>query len=673
MSRKSIFLALSLLALAALALAACTPTEVVKTVVVTEEVMVEGETVIQEVVVTATPEPEMPTEAAPRTLVVCQGQEPDTLYIWGGSMLAASSVREAFMDGPIDTNTFDYQPIILEKLPSLADGDAVINVVPVAEGDSVVGDDGEPATLTAKTADAPGTMVRPAGCRAADCAVEYDGTNVTEMDQMVVTYKLLPGLLWSDGTPLTAADSVYSFELYMHPDTVNPTRYAGLRTTSYEAVDDVTAVWTGMPGYMDSVYFTNFWSPLPEHVLGQYTPADLMTAYDADLLYTGWGPYIMDTWEQGVQMTGHKNPNYFRASEGLPVFDNIVYRFIGTNANAAVAAILAGECDIVTQDASLDGLSELLLELQAAGQLDATFVTGTAFEHADFNIEPFESIVNTGDFAGWDQDGDGLGPFGDVRLRQAIAMCMDRQQVIDTVLYGQSVIPTSYVPPAHPLANPDAKAWPYDVAAAGALLDEIGWLDDDGDAATPRVASGVTGVPDGTLLAFTLETTNATVRQQYTQILQQNLAECGMQATLNYYSATEWFADPPDAKLAGRRIDVGTFTWLTGVQPPCDLYLGSQIARPETGWAGQNWIGYNNPAFDAACNQGLQSLPGEDAYVTGHLEAQRLFAEDLPSIPLYLRIKLAATRPDMCNFIMDPTANTEMWNVENFDYGECDM
>jgi hypothetical protein len=40
---------------------------------------------------------------------------------------------------------------------------------------------------------------------------------------------------------------------------------------------------------------------------------------------------------------------------------------------------------------------------------------------------------------------------------------------------------------------------------------------------------------------------------------------------------------------------------------------------------------------------------------------------------MFLRLKLAATRPDMCNFIMDPTANSEMWNIENFDYGECDQ
>jgi len=204
MSRKSIFLALSFLALVALALAACTPTEVVKTVVVTQEVQVAGTPVIQEVVVTATPEPVVATEAAPKTLVVCMGQEPDTLFFYGGNMLAASQVQEAFFEGgnaPYDTNTFAFQPLTYEKLPSLADGDAAITAIDVKEGDSVVDDAGNPATLTAKTAEAAGTLVRPAGCRAADCAVEFDGTNVTQMDQLSATFKFLPGLVCQMAPP----------------------------------------------------------------------------------------------------------------------------------------------------------------------------------------------------------------------------------------------------------------------------------------------------------------------------------------------------------------------------------------------------------------------------------------------------------------------------------------
>lgn len=669
MSRKSIFLALSFLALVALALAACTPTEVVKTVVVTQEVQVAGTPVIKEVVVTATPEPVVATEAAPRTLVICMGQEPDTLFIYGGNMLAASQVQQAIYDGPIDTNTFAFQPVILEKLPSIADGDAVVNKVAVTAGDSVVGDDGNPATLTAKTADAAGTIVRPAGCRASDCAVEYDGTNVTEMDQMVVTFKLLPGLLWSDGTPLTAADSVYSFELGGSPDVPNASRYTFDRTATYEAADDVTAVWTGLPGYFDSLYNTDFWTPQPQHIMGQYTPADLVTQFDAQKLFVGWGPFIIDEWTKGEQITAHKNPTYFRAGEGLPKFDNLVYRFTGGDANAAIAAVLAGECDIVDQTTALDGQSQLLLQLQAKGQINATFVTGTTWEHADFDIQPIESIWNTGAFAGWVASGSTDGPFGDARLRQAVAMCMDRQSVVDTVLYGQSVVLDTYLPPNHPQFAADAKHWPYDPVAAAALLDEIGWVDADNDPATPRVAQSVVGVPDGTPLEFNYETTNAAMRQQVTQILAQNMAGCGMKVNLGYYPASEWFASGPDGKLYGRLYDLGQFAWLTGVTPPCELYLGPQLPTAENGWSGQNNPGFHDADYDKVCNTQLQSLPGEPAYDEAAKEAQRIFAEQLPVVPLFLRLKLAATRPDMCNFIMDPTANSEMWNIENFDYG----
>jgi peptide/nickel transport system substrate-binding protein len=588
-------------------------------------------------------------------------------------MLASTQVFESIYDGPIDTNTFAYQAVILEKLPSLADGDAILQTVTAAEGDSVVDDAGEVIVLDA-AADPP-QKIRPAGCNSTDCAVDYAGGEV-ELEQLAVTFKLKEGLLWSDGTPLTAADSVYSFNLQADPDT--PTgKYVVERTASYEAPDDVTAVWTGLPGYKDSTYFVNFYGPSPEHVWGQYTAAELIEVVDAEALYTGWGAYIIDEWVKGDHISLHKNPNYWRADEGLPKFENLIYRIVGENSNANIAAILSGECDIVDQTSHLDDQSELLLELQAAGQVNPTFVTGTTWEHADFNITPLEGAG----FAGWDTDGDGLGPFGDIRLRQAVAMCMDRQAVVDTVMFGQSIVLDTYIPPDHPLFNADVMHWDFDVDAASALLDEIGWIEDDGDPATPRIASGVTGVPDGTPLEFSYGTTSATQRMQATQVMGESMALCGMKVNLEYYPASEWFADGPDGALFGRRTDLGQFAWLTGVEPSCNLYQTENIPgapdeiNPYTGklyafgWGGQNQTGYSNPEYDAICNAAIQSLPGQPSYDENHLAAQKIFGDDLPVVPLYLRLKLAATRPDMCNFIMDQTNNSEMWNIENFGYG----
>jgi peptide/nickel transport system substrate-binding protein len=261
---KKTILVLGLLVIAAMVLAACqpaapTPETVIETVIETVVVEKEGETIIETVIVEkeveVPVEADMPDEPMPDTLVACLGQQPDTLYQFGGSMLAATQIYEAIYDGPnngIDQNTFAYEPVLFEKLPSLADGDATLLTVTVAEGDTVVDNAGEVIVLDA----AAGQMVRPAGCASADCAIAYEGGEL-EMDQLSATFVLFDGIQWSDGTPLTAADSVYSFNLQADPDT-KTTKYTIERTASYEALDDVTALWTGLPGYKDSTYYINF-------------------------------------------------------------------------------------------------------------------------------------------------------------------------------------------------------------------------------------------------------------------------------------------------------------------------------------------------------------------------------------------------------------------------------
>jgi peptide/nickel transport system substrate-binding protein len=636
-----------------LVLSACaTPTpEVVKeTVVVQETVQVEA-TVEVEKEVTPTPEPEEP--AGPKTLVVCMGQEPDTLYHYGGSMLASSHIKQAVYDGyaggGIDNRTYAYQPVILEKLPNLDDDDAEIAVVTVQAGDMVVGDDGNPVEL------AEGVLVRPSGCRSTDCAVEFDGEPL-EMDQMVVTFQLLEGITWSNGDPLTSDDSLYGYELNADPDTPI-SRYTVERTASYEAPDELTTVWTGLPGYIDSVYFTNFWMPLPralwQEELG-YGAVDLLEAEESSRMPMGWGPFVISEWVAGDHITVEKNENYFRADEGLPYLDTVIFRFV-PDSNAAVAQLISGECDIATQDGSLDDQAELLLKLEQEGVVEPVFVTGTVWEHVDFGINPIPAYDRP-DF------------FEDVRTRQAVAHCLDRQSVVDTILYGRSIVIDSYIPPEHPLyAGDRLVSYAYDPEAGMALLEEVGWVDSDGDGV--REASGVEGVPDGTLLEFKWQSTTASMRVQYMQIFQQNLADCGFQVNLENLPAAEYFADGPEGPLFGRQFDLGSFAWLTGVEPPCDLYLGldTNVPSEENNWGGQNDPGFMNDEYDAACLRALTALPGSEDYVEGHMESQRIFSEQLPVVPLFLRIKLAATRPEVQGFVMDPTENSEMWNIETLD------
>jgi len=194
-----------------------------------------------------------------------------------------------------------------------------------------------------------------------------------------------------------------------------------------------------------------------------------------------------------------------------------------------------------------------------------------------------------------------------------------------------------------------------------------------------RCTHGVREYTDGTPFVITLGTTTGNdMRQQLTQIFKANQEACGITVELYYQPASEWFADGPDGVLFGRRFDLGEFAWLTGVEPSCNLYLSSQITGPAEeinpanglpfgGWGAPSETGWYNQDFDDACNAALASLPGTDEYVDNHSEAQRIFSQEVPVIPLFLRLKVAAARPEVVNFGVDPTENSELYNIYEFD------
>jgi peptide/nickel transport system substrate-binding protein len=666
--------AANLVIIIALVLAACvaqptTPEPVVETLVVTEVVEATPVETIQ--VVTPTPEPE-----GPRTLVICAGFEPETLYPYGEwSPGIRGKVHEAIADGgwnAFDENSFAYQPVILEKVPNLADGDATLAPVSVAEGDRVVDAKGEVVTLD--PAAEPPLMLAPAG---GGDPVPYQGGEF-EMDQLSATFKLLSGLLWSDGAPLTASNSVYAFNLLADPDTPGyEYKFTIARTASYEALDDLTTLWVGLPGYKDSEYFTNFFGPAPEHIWGGYSAAELLTAEVSHLKPVGWGAYIIDEWVDRESITLHKNPNYFRAEEGLPRFDTLIFRFIGLDSTANIAALLSGECDVVDGNGLRDQ-PELLNDLVAAGQINASFASdGIGWEHLDFGIQH----VDYDD--GYQLEVDRPDFFGEVQVRQAFAMCLDRQALVDTVIFGQSLVMDTYLSPQHPLYNPDVRHYDFDLQAGSALLEEVGWVDDDGDPHTPRIAQGVTNVPEGTPLVVAYDSRHGK-REQIAAFIQESLAECGIQVNIQVYSSgAEYFADGPEGVIFGRNFDLSEFSWGGFFEPPCDLFLSTSVPGPAdedwvsiqdgvertfgiSGWGGSNNPGFVNEDYDGACNMALGSLPGQPEYETAHLEAQRIFAEQLPVVPLFSSAGFGpATRPDMCGLI-----GGDFWNLEEFDYGE---
>jgi peptide/nickel transport system substrate-binding protein len=620
----------------------------------------------------------------PKVLTICLGAEPDTLWLYGGQMLVKSTVLEAIYDGPIDPLGFNYQPVILEKLPSLEDNNAWIEAVSVEEGDWVVNDSGDPVSLKI------GEKVRPFGCNHTSCAIEWDG-GALQMAQLSAEFTLMEGIKWSDGEPLTVRDSVFSYRTAVAcEDRWGYCGHNGLirsisgldasqRTASYEALNELTVRWVGMPGFLDPDYRRNFFIPLPEHQLGSFSIEELFEAEESTRKPMGWGPYVIENYVHADRIRLRKNPYYYRAEEGLPRYDELVFRFVGTDLNRNLDYIFEGNCDLLDQEASW--VSEILtlqdlIEIDGEGEIALHHSIGTVWEHLDFSLlhadydDDYQIGIDRPDF------------FGDVRTRQAIAMCLDWERLLEELPDLQlSERPGSYLPPDHPLFNNNIDRYEFDLQGASARLAEAGWIDQDNDPITPRVAQGVDNVHDGTLFTLTYRTTTAQQRQDIASVIEESLAECGIHVSVEHINASELFADPPEGDLFSRRFDLAQFAWLTGANPPCDLFMTDNIPgdpasrsldgspRFPRGWRGQNNSGYSNPEFDQACRAARETLPGQSGYHENHLLVQEIFARDLPVIPLFMRVKHTITRPDFCGHRMDPTADSDTWNIEEYGFG----
>lgn len=597
---------------------------------------------------TATPQPD-----PPRALSICLTQEPASLFVYADSSLAARAVRQAIYDGPLDQLDYGIQAVILEKTPSLGDGDAVLEPVTVQAGGLILDADGQLATLLE------GRRYLPSGCRDSSCAVAYSGSEPVTMDQLAVRFVLRQGVSWSDGTPLTAADSVYSYEVAQE---LYPQVRAELiqHTSSYQALDERSVEWRGIPGYVDPLYAGNFFHPLPAHAWQDIPAEELAQAEAAGRAPLGWGPYVIEEWVAGDHISLVKNDSYFRLAEGLPAFDRLVYRFI-PDGNEALLALQAGECDLIDEAAPDFYPQEALLQAEEAGKISLFTRQDIAWEQLAFGIQPAQA--------------DAVSLLQAKEARQAIALCTDRQRMVDTLLGEPSTVMHSYLPADHPLFNPEGRRYDYDPQAGSELLQGMGWIDHDNDPSTPRQALAVSGVVDGTLFQLGLLTLAEPEREAAAQIVQESLAECGIGVEIRSMGAEQLFAPGPDGLVFGRSFDLVQFGWLASLDPRCDLYTTAEIPGPypqfPKGWGGANASGYSNPAYDQACLSARSSLPEEAQHLASHQQAQAIFAEELPVLPLYSRYRQVVARPDLCGLDLDPSAESALWNLEMLDYGEA--
>jgi peptide/nickel transport system substrate-binding protein len=600
----------------------------------------------------ATPLPTS-TPPLPSELTICSSQEPASLFLYADQSLAARQVYEALYDGPYDLLNYEVVPVILEKNPSLADGDVIVSPIDIAPGDLFVTADGVLANL------AEGIPYVPAGCSSADCVTTYQGTEPVQVDQALVRFKLRQGLQWSDRISLTADDSVYAFEVAR---SFYPRVQAELlaRTQAYQALDSFTIEWRGLPGYLPSQAVSFFFSPLPRHLWGDLTPEELLESDDVNRKPLGYGPYVIENWQAGDRLILKRNPAYFRAVEGLPKFEILVYRFV-SDSQAALDLLLKGECDFLDENYSMDEISGPLQEALSSGRAVLVEEADTAWEHLDFGIQPVVTADNP------------LAQlFQQKEARQAFAYCLDRQRIADDRL-GEVGAPVSdsYVPANHPLHNPGLVQYPYDPQAGAALLDNLGWKDVDGDPATPRQSQGVNGVADSVSLSIRLLSLDDPASQRSAEMVRESLASCGVAVDVQALPVQELLAAGPEGPVFGRQFQMVAFAWSASPQPPCFLFTTNQIPGPypqyPQGWGGANAAGFTHPEFDRLCGTATNSLPEQPWHGETHLQAQTVFAAELPVIPLFWLKETALAQPDLCGLAPDASARSMLWNLENLE------
>lgn len=599
-----------------------------------------------------TPSP-TPTPPPPRQLNICMPREPGSLFLYGDTSLAARSIREAIYDGPIDQRSYSPVPVILEKLPSLADGSVGLQPVQVLPNDLIVDSLGNLTNLVE------GVTFFPSGCSALACAQAYSGQEPVSMDQMVIRYQLRPGLLWSDGSPLTADDSLYSYEVARslgsrgRPELID-------RTQSYQALDPQTTEWRGVPGWREPDVAEYFFTPLPRQIMGGIDASEITAQLSPTQAGTGWGAYTLGEWIPGEKLTLKRNANYFQGAAGLPRFDSLVFYFIPDRV-AALAALESGQCDLLDPAYGFSPQDVELQQAQQAGKAAFKEIPAIAWEHLDFGINAAQSGGPRPAF------------FQSKEIRQAIAQCIDRQKLVDEFVPGGAVL-NNYLPPDHPLYNSQAQQIPFDPLAANARLQAAGWIDTDNNPATPRVALGAPGIADGTPFVVTLQTSDEPERQRLAGRIAESLAQCGIQVELASGPAEQVFAPGPDGSVFGRKFDLAQFAWPVSAMPACDLFMTRSIPGPypqsPQGWGGANASGFSNPQFDQACQAALSSLPGQADYQAAHEQAQAVFADELPALPLFLRPAWVVTRTDFCGLEIEPANLDVYWNIENFDTGD---
>ena len=520
------------------------------------------------------------------TVTVGLYQEPDNLNPYLAVQTASRLVRRVALEGLLDADPDgNYVPVLAEEVPTVENG-----------------------------------------------GISADG--------LTITYKLKPGLTWSDGDPLTSADVKFTWEAIMNPDNKVNSQTGYNQIESIDTPDDTTVVLNFSQLYAPALSLFGVKDAiLPAHVLeGQpFDNPDYSRAPE------GSGPFRIAEWRSADSIIAERNENF--REEGKPILDQIVFKIIPSN-EVGSAQIRSGEIDV------LWNLTEAQIpEFEAVPDVTLQVTPSSNIEYLGLNLS----------MRGMADASMPHPILGDRAVREAIASAINRDPIVNDLLYGKTEVATS--PIGLGWAAPEGIAVPpYDPAKAQSLLEEAGWTDADGDGIREK---------DGQKLSLEISTPSGSqLRELSQQLLQQQFKAVGIDLVINNVPAATLFGNwAENGKLKRGDFDIVMDTWGADLDPDdflSTLFTSDQIPTEANGGEGWNFFRLQDPELDQAIADGRASLDQnerKDAY----RRAAEAIAENIVYIPLYKRSVIDAFRSRVTGYAPNPWAeftwNAKEWSV----------
>ncbi len=421
-----------------------------------------------------------------------------------------------------------------------------------------------------------------------------------------ITYTIRPDAKWADGEKVTTADVLFTYEVGRHPRSAVSNAELYRRITGIDVKDDKTFTMHVNKLTFDYAAINDF-VLLPAHVeraaFDEPAQYRVHTRYSTDPTNPGLynGPYRVSEVAAGSHLLLEPNAHW----AGPPgKFRRVTVRAI-ENTAALEANLLSGTIDMVAGELGLSLDEALAFEKRHGDAFHMIFKPGLVYEHLDLNLD--------------------RPALADRRVREALLLGLDRAAISKSLFAGRQEVAASFVNPLDTGYSVETPQYHYDPVRAGALLDAAGW---------PAEGGGIRRNDLGQTLSLELMTTAGNrTRELVEQVLQSQWRKIGVDIHIKNEPARVLFGET----LPHRRFDMAMYAWISAPEDvPRSTLHSKEIPDATNGFAGQNTPGFKSAEMDRLIDV-LEIELDPDKRKTLWAEAQRLYATELPSLPLFFR------------------------------------